>query len=213
MPVFYLLPQHEFPSTSLADEDGLLAFEDTLRLERLLEAYSKGIFPWYNEGEPVQWWSPDPRFVLFPDSLKISKSMRSMLKNPRFHFKINHDFKAVIEHCRDAKRPGQDGTWIGEDIVRHYTSLHEKGIAHCAACYEGETLLGGLYGVRLGNVFFGESMFSRIPNASKYAFINYVHFLKQDGVELIDCQVYTEHLERLGATFIDRAYFESFLVQ
>lgn len=195
-----------FPPVSEALEDGLLAIGGSLQVERLLLAYRSGIFPWYDDEVPM-WWCPDPRFVLFPGQLKVSKSMKQLLKNDAFEFRIDSDFSTVINNCRHTPRDGQDGTWINDDVVDAYTQLHEMGYAHSAeAWYEG-TLVGGLYGIRMGNVFFGESMFSHRSNASKYAFIKYVQQLASEGVQLIDCQVYTEHLESLGACMIPRENF------
>ncbi len=195
-----------FPPVSEALEDGLLAIGGSLQVERLLLAYRSGIFPWYDDEVPM-WWCPDPRFVLFPGQLKVSKSMKQLLKNDAFEFRIDSDFSTVINNCRRAPRNGQDGTWINDDVVDAYTELHEMGYAHSAEAWHEGTLVGGLYGIRMGNVFFGESMFSHRSNASKYAFIKYVQQLASEGVQLIDCQVYTEHLESLGACMIPRENF------
>lgn len=195
-----------FPPVSEALEDGLLAIGGSLQVERLLLAYRSGIFPWYDDEVPM-WWCPDPRFVLFPPRLKVSKSMKQLLKNDAFEFRINSDFSTVINNCRHTPRDGQDGTWINDDVVDAYTQLHEMGYAHSAEAWHEGTLAGGLYGIRMGNVFFGESMFSHRSNASKYAFIKYVQQLASEGVQLIDCQVYTEHLESLGACMIPRESF------
>lgn len=196
-----------FPPVHLADEDGLLAFGGDLSTERLLQAYRSGIFPWYNEDEPIIWWCPDPRFVLFPQQLKVSKSMATVLRSGRFRFTINKAFSQVIQNCKSITRKEQDGTWISPAVQNAYTTLHTLGYAHSAEAWQDGELVGGLYGVRLGNVFFGESMFSKESNASKFAFINYVHQLQREGVVLIDCQVYTAHLESLGAGMIDRRLF------
>lgn len=199
-----------FPEVDTALPDGLLAIGGDLQIERLLLAYRNGIFPWYDEGSPM-WWCPDPRFVLFPENLKVSNSMKQLLKKGAFDFTVNKAFKQVIAQCRKAPRKGQDGTWINDDIVQAYTQLHESGYVHSAEVWQGGELVGGLYGVRLGNVFFGESMFSNVSNASKYTFIKYVQLLQQEGVQLIDCQVYTEHLESLGASMIPRKEFIALL--
>jgi leucyl/phenylalanyl-tRNA--protein transferase len=159
------------------------------------------------------WWSPDPRFVLFPQRLKISKSMKQLLKRKAFDFRINSDFEAVIHHCKKTPRADQDGTWITNDIVNAYTRLHEMGHVHSAEVWKDGTLVGGLYGVKMGKVFFGESMFSHETNTSKYAFISYVAQLMEEGIELIDCQVYTSHLESLGAEMIPRTEFIRLLQQ
>ena len=196
-----------FPPVEDAMDDGLLAVGGDLSIQRLLLAYSNGIFPWFNEDELPMWWSPDPRFVLFPGDLKVSKSMRQLLKREHFEFRIDTAFETVIYNCSRMPREGQDGTWISDEVITAYTALHQLGYAHSAeAWYDGE-LVGGLYGVLLGRVFFGESMFSHKSNASKYAFIKWVEVLKANGIVLIDCQVYTEHLESLGATMISRADF------
>jgi leucyl/phenylalanyl-tRNA--protein transferase len=199
-----------FPPVSEALNDGLLAIGGDLKIERLLLAYKNGIFPWFDGDVPL-WWCPDPRFILFPDELKISKSMRVLLKRNAFSFTINKAFSQVIRACKEKERDGQDGTWITEDVEAAYNDLHRKGYAHSGEVWLQNELVGGLYGVRLGNVFFGESMFSLVSNASKYAFIRYVGELVKAGVQLIDCQVYTEHLESLGARMIPRQAFLSYI--
>ena len=195
-----------FPPVTLAEPDGLLAIGGDLSKERLLLAYRNGIFPWY-EGRHILWWSPDPRFVLFPDELKVSKSMRQLIRRETFVFTVNKAFSEVIANCRTISRKGQDGTWITEEVKEAYGRLHKEGYVHSAEAWLNGELVGGLYGVRLGKAFFGESMFSKYSNASKYAFICYVEQLRSEGVELIDCQVYTEHLESLGARMIPRSGF------
>jgi len=195
-----------FPPVEDAMEDGLLAAGGDLSTDRLLLAYRNGIFPWFDEGVPL-WWCPDPRFVLFPAELYVSKSMKQLLNRDVFEFTINKAFEQVIRNCRNAERRGQDGTWITEDVVHAYTELHHLGHAWSAEAWQDGLLVGGLYGIRMGKVFFGESMFSTVSNASKYAFIKWVEFLKQEGIELIDCQVYTEHLESLGARMVPRKDF------
>ena len=195
-----------FPPANQAEPDGLLAIGGDLSMERLLLAYRQGIFPWY-EGDHILWWCPDPRFVIFPEKLKVSKSMRQLIKNKHFEFTVNKDFESVISHCKTIGRRGQDGTWITDDVKLAYINLHKSGHAHSAESWLMGELVGGLYGIRMGNVFFGESMFSNVSNASKFAFIQYVEHLKQEGVKLIDCQVYTEHLESLGAEMIERKEF------
>jgi leucyl/phenylalanyl-tRNA--protein transferase len=195
-----------FPPVEIADEDGLLAIGGDLSRERLLHAYSNGIFPWY-ENKYILWWCPDPRFVLFPSELKISSSMKQLLKKQPFEFSFNRDFNAVISQCKAISRKGQDGTWITEEMRNAYNDLHFAGYAVSAEVRLNGELVGGLYGIRLGKIFYGESMFSRHSNASKYAFIRYVQQLQSEGVELIDCQVYTSHLESLGARMIPRNHF------
>ena len=201
----------EFPPPDTADEDGIVAFGGDLSTERLLLAYRSGIFPWYNEDEPIIWWCPDPRFVLFPQHLKVSKSMQTVLRNGKFRFTINKAFTQVIQNCKTITREGQDGTWITPAVQKAYTTLHELGHAHSAEAWMNGELVGGLYGIRMGNIFFGESMFSKASNASKFAFIKYVQQLQKEGVVLIDCQVYTEHLESLGAEMIERKQFINLL--
>lgn len=200
----------EFPPLENARPDGLLAKGGDLNPERLLMAYRKGIFPWYSE-EEILWWSPDPRFVLIPKALQISKSMRSLIRKNHFRFSINENFSGVIHACSATPRPGQEGTWINQDIIQSYTTLHTMGYAHSAEVWQGNTLVGGLYGILMGGIFFGESMFSHVSNASKYAFIHYVQHLQSRGVVLIDCQIHTEHLESLGGAFISRVQFQHVL--
>lgn len=212
MPVFILDKKIVFPPVEEAEPDGLLAIGGDLSSECLLAAYRRGIFPWY-EGDYILWWCPDPRFVLFPPKLKISKSMKAFMRKTAFRFTINQAFADVIHHCKTIQRPGQDGTWITNEIERAYTALHEQGYAHSAEVWSGNKLVGGLYGIRLGKIFFGESMFSLESNASKFAFINYTKQLQSEGVALIDCQVYTAHLESLGACMIPRKEFISLLTE
>jgi leucyl/phenylalanyl-tRNA---protein transferase len=206
MALIVLDQEIRFPPAEMADEDGLLAIGGDLSRERLLHAYRNGIFPWY-ENKYILWWCPDPRFVLFPSELKISSSMKQLLKKQSFEFSINSDFNAVISQCKAISRRGQDGTWITEEMRNAYNDLHFAGYAQSAEVRLNGELVGGLYGVRLGRIFYGESMFNRYSNASKYAFISYVQQLKSEGVELIDCQVYTTHLESLGARMIPRKQF------
>jgi leucyl/phenylalanyl-tRNA--protein transferase len=206
MPLFALEKDLFFPPVHLAEPDGLLAIGGDLSQERLLLAYRNGIFPWY-EGDHILWWCPHPRFVLFPNELKVSKSMQQLLKRQAFTFTVNKAFTAVIDNCKTIERPGQSGTWITPAVKDAYTKLHYAGYAHSAEVWQGDELVGGLYGIRMGKVFFGESMFSKMSNASKYAFISYVQLLKAEGVQLIDCQVYTDHLQSLGARMIDREEF------
>jgi leucyl/phenylalanyl-tRNA---protein transferase len=216
MSLFVLDKTITFPPVHLSEPDGLLAIGGDLSPERLLVAYQNGIFPWY-EGEHILWWCPDPRFVLFPDDLKVSKSMQALMKKNlpayakasvgKFEFTINKSFKEVIHNCKQTKREGQAGTWITDEVEKAYFKMHQLGYAHSAETWKDGKLVGGLYGIKLGKVFFGESMFSNESNASKFAFINYVKLLKEEGIELIDCQVYTEHLESLGARMIKREIF------
>ncbi len=206
MPIFALDNELKFPPVHLAEPDGLLAIGGDLSPERLLLAYRSGIFPWY-DGDIILWWSPEPRFILHPSELKINKTIQSMLANNDFDFTTNKAFAAVIQHCKKIKRPGQEGTWITDEMERAYCKMHESGHAHSAEVWKDGELVGGLYGIRIGPVFFGESMFSRQSNASRYAFTKYVQLLQQDGVVLIDCQVHTPYLESMGARMIERAVF------
>lgn len=205
--MYVLGPGVQFPPPELAGEDGFLAIGGKLDPEWLLLAYSNGIFPWYNDDEPICWWSPDPRFVLFPGELNISKSMKAALRSGRFRFTTDTSFSSVIRHCATISRKGQEGTWINAKLLEAYIRMHELGHAHSAETWFNDQLVGGLYGVRVGNIFFGESMFSLVPNASKFAFINYVALLMKENIRLIDCQVYTSHLQSLGARMIPRADF------
>lgn len=210
MPLQVLDDHLWFPPVSDALNDGLLAIGGDLSVERLLLAYRKGIFPWF-DGDIPMWWSPDPRFILFPYEINVSKSMRVLLKREAFKFTINKAFSKVIRICKEKERKGQKGTWITDKVEAAYIQLHQQGYAHSAEAWMDNTLVGGLYGIRLNSVFFGESMFSDVSNASKYAFIKYVAELVKEGVQLIDCQVYTEHLERLGAKMIDRELFMKYI--
>jgi len=206
MSLFILDKEIVFPPVHLAEPDGLLALGGDLSQERLLLAYRQGIFPWY-EGEHILWWCPDPRFVLYPEEFKPGKRILSLLQDAPFTFTTNQDFAGVIHNCKTAKRTGQEGTWITDEVEKAYTRLHEAGFAHSAEVWQDDTLVGGLYGIRLGKVFFGESMFSLVSQASRYAFTCYVQQLIQEGVQLIDCQVYTEYLESMGARMIPRTGF------
>jgi leucyl/phenylalanyl-tRNA--protein transferase len=206
MPLFALDTELSFPPPALAEPDGLLAMGGDLTPERLLLAYQNGIFPWY-EGNHILWWCPDPRFVLFPQDIKVHKNIRRMMRSNEFEFTINKAFREVIHHCKKIHRPGQDGTWITNEMERAFIHMHELGHATSAEVWKDGELVGGVYGMKLGKVFFGESMFSRVSNASRYAFIRYVQLLQEEGIELVDCQVYTEYLESLGAKMIERKDF------
>jgi leucyl/phenylalanyl-tRNA--protein transferase len=199
-----------FPPLEDALEDGLLAMGGDLSTKRLIKAYQEGIFPWF-EGETPLWWSPNPRFVIYPANLKVSTTMKQVFKRQEFEFKTNTAFDQVIANCKKIKRAGQQGTWITPAVEKAYNILHQLGIAHSAEAWKGGTLVGGLYGIKMGKLFFGESMFSNQSNASKFAFISYVKQLEAEGIVLIDCQVYTEHLESLGAEMIDRDLFKQLL--
>ena len=196
-----------FPNPVEAKHYSIVAWGGNLSPGMLLSAYEQGLFPWYSDDEPVIWHSPDPRFVLFPDNIHISASMKKVLRSKRFEITFNKDFPGVIKGCAEADRPGQGGTWITGDVIIAYTELHRLGWAHSAeAWFEGK-LAGGCYGLRMGNVFFGESMFSVKPNASKAAFFTLAEHLFNDGVSFIDCQNHTYHLESLGAVEMKRADF------
>ena len=210
MPLYALDQSLWFPPVEEALEDGLLAMGGDVSVERLLLAYRKGIFPWYDGDTPL-WWSPDPRFVLFPANLKVSKSMEVLIRKKHFRFTVNTAFAQVIRSCKELQRKGQDGTWITDELENSVNQLHQLGFAHSAEAWLGDELVGGLYGIRMGNLFFGESMFSKASNASKFAFIKYVQQLKSENVYLVDCQVYTEHLESLGAEMIGRGEFTKVL--
>ncbi len=206
MALFALQNELIFPPVELSEPDGLLAMGGDLSADRLLLAYRSGIFPWY-DGEIPLWWSPNPRFVLYPEELKVSKSMQQLFKKNIFRFTVNTSFRQVIHNCKSVARNNQHGTWITDEVEKAYGLLHDKGYAHSAETWKDDELVGGLYGIRMGNVFFGESMFSKESNASKFAFIQYVKQLQQEHVQLIDCQVYTAHLESLGARMIPRNNF------
>lgn len=206
MPVFNLTEALVFPPVHLADPEGVLAVGGDLTPERLLLAYRNGIFPWYQSGE-ILWWSPDPRFILFTNELKIDKAIKKTLGKNKREFTTDRAFSEVIWNCKEISRPGQDGTWITPDVEAAYIKMHALGYAQSAELWENGKLIGGLYGIRLGKVFFGESMFSRESGASRIAFTHYVQQLSSEGVELIDCQVYTEYLESFGAKMIPRKDF------
>jgi len=210
MPLHALDQNLWFPPVEDAGEDGLLAMGGDVSVDRLLLAYQQGIFPWYDGDIPL-WWCPDPRFVLFPENLKVSKSMEVLIKKNTFRFTSNQAFSEVIRNCKELQRKGQDGTWITDELEISLNRLHKSGFAHSAETWLNGELAGGLYGIRMGKLFFGESMFSKESNASKYAFIRYVQQLKNEGVYLIDCQVYTAHLESLGAEMISRKEFMEIL--
>ena len=198
-----------FPHPSLANEDGILAVGGELNVDRLLLAYRNGIFPWFEEGEVIVWWSPNPRMVLYPDNLRVSKSMRKIIRQKQFTVTFDKAFDEVIENCKTIYRPDQGGTWITSEMKKAYSELHNKGIAHSVEVWEGEELVGGLYGVNVGKVFCGESMFSKKSNTSKLAFITLTQELSNQNYFMVDCQMYTDHLASLGAEEIDRDKFLS----
>lgn len=206
-PLILLSDRLEFPSPDRADGEGLLAIGGDLSPERLLLAYKNGIFPWFNEGSPILWWNPDPRMVLFPHKIRISKSMQNLLRKKQFTLTQNTCFGEVVDNCARIDRKGQNGTWIGAEMKSAYKKLHTLGHATSYEVWESNELVGGLYGVDLGHVFCGESMFSKTSNASKFAFIHLAQNLRQKNYRLIDCQVYNSHLESLGAEEIPREKF------
>jgi len=199
----------DFPplAHALTEPNGLIAIGGDLSLNRLLSAYQQGIFPWFSDGEPIMWWSPNPRMVLFPNELKISNSLKKTLKNCPFDVRFNTAFRQVITACSNTARKGQPGTWITEDIIDAYCTLHDAGYATSAECWLDNILVGGCYGVKIGNMFYGESMFHHVTDASKVAFASLVKKLKDEGVGLIDCQMKTAHLASFGAKEISRDDF------
>lgn len=193
-----------FPDPNLLEsESGVMAIGGDLSPERLYFAYQLGLFPWYNPGEEILWWCPNPRFVLFPKDLKISKSMRKIMRDEVFTFTENTCFREVIEECKNTFRKDQDGTWLSDELVDSIVKLHEAGIAKSIEVWQKEQLVGGLYGIQIGKIFCGESMFAKVSNASKAGFIYFIQNQKQN-LELIDCQIHSEHLESLGATMISK---------
>lgn len=207
MPVFQLIEEIVFPHASQAEDDGLLAIGGDLSPNRILNAYINGIFPWYNPDEPILWWSPNPRCVLFPEKLKISKSLSTLIKRETFRTSFDTNFLEVIKNCSSVKRADDAGTWISDDIIEAYNVLHKLGYAHSVETYNGDKLVGGLYGIAIGKVFFGESMFFIEPNASKVALCTLVKKLKESGFHIIDNQVTNKHLLSLGAEEIERDRF------
>jgi len=207
MPVYKLTKELVFPPPGLADDDGLLAVGGDLSVDRLILAYSMGIFPWYSENYPILWWSPDPRLVIFPKELKVSRSLRQTIKKSIYHVTTNAAFEDVIRNCATVTRKGEGGTWITDDMIEAYIRLHKVGYAHSVESWEGDELAGGFYGVMMGKAFFGESMFAKKSDASKVAFATYAVALAEKGFELIDCQVTTEHMKRFGAREIPRPEF------
>ncbi len=206
-------PPDDFPplDRALSYPNGLLALGGDLKPERLLSAYRRGIFPWYSEDQPILWWSPDPRMVMFPEHFEPSRSLRKSMRNKGFTVSLDHAFENVIRRCAETFRPDQFGTWITPEMRDAYITLHYLGHAHSVECWQRGRLVGGLYGMSLGRVFFGESMFSLVPDASKVAYARLIEKLLEWGYELIDCQVYTSHLESLGARMIPREDFQALL--
>lgn len=213
MPVFLLNDTVEFPSPQLASNIGLLAVGGDLSEERLLLAYRMGIFPWFSEGEPIMWWSPDPRLVLYPEEIQISKSLKKTIAKGIFTVTLDSAFDAVIRGCAEARRKNNEGTWILGEMIDAYNQLHASGVAHSIEAWHKGELAGGLYGIALGGCFFGESMFSKISDASKVAFVTLVEHLRTRSFHMIDCQVTTDHLKRFGAREIPRSDFLSQIKQ
>ena len=208
MPIFRLgKDKARFPDPSLAEPSGVLGVGGDLSVERLLAAYMQGIFPWYEEGQPILWWSPDPRTILSSHRLHVPRSLEKTLRADRYQIRFDTAFSQVMRACAETPRPGQNGTWITDDMIAAYERLHERGLAHSAEAWRGDVLLGGLYGVSLGGAFFGESMFAREPDASKAAFVLLVRKMAAWGIDLVDCQVKTAHLSRFGAYEVPRAEY------
>lgn len=204
MPVYHLTEHNIFPAVNKADSDGLLAIGGDLNVERLLLAYKSGIFPWYSDGMPILWWSPEPRMVLFPTKFKVSKSLSRVIKSKKFHISFDTQFENVIEYCSSVRRKGQNGTWLTDEMKIAYCNLHKEGYAHSVETFYNGRLVGGLYGVSIGKAFFGESMFYLMSDASKVALYYLIEKLKQWNFYFIDAQIKTEHLVRLGAVEISR---------
>jgi leucyl/phenylalanyl-tRNA--protein transferase len=207
MTIYRLTKELVFPPPELADDDGLLAVGGNLSVDRLVLAYSMGIFPWYSGKSPILWWSPDPRLILFPKELKVSRSLQQTIKKGIYHVTTNAAFEDVIRNCATITRKGEDGTWITDDMIEAYIRMHKAGYAHSVEAWDGDELAGGLYGVIIGKAFFGESMFAKKSDASKVAFATYATMLAEKGFELIDCQVTTAHMKRFGAREISRTEF------
>ncbi|MDN5881609.1 MAG: leucyl/phenylalanyl-tRNA--protein transferase [Nitrosospira sp.] len=208
----WLTPESPFPplNTALTTPNGLLAAGGDLSPQRLIEAYRRGIFPWFNEGEPILWWSPDPRMVLFPSELKISRSLSKALKKGNYEIRVDSAFSQVVQGCAKPRK-GRSGTWIHAEMISAYVALHEMGFAHSVEVWTDSELMGGLYGVAQGRMFFGESMFSRVPDASKIAFVHLIKQLERRGFRMIDCQMKTAHLASLGGREIPRKEFSQIL--
>ncbi len=213
MSVYRLSSKLIFPNPELANKDGLLAVGGDLSIERIILAYKSGIFPWYNFEDPILWWSPNPRCVLFPKKIKISKSMNSLLKKNTFKVTYNQDFNFVINSCATSPRKGIVGSWLTNEMIEAYKRLHEKGVCHSVEVWYEKNIVGGLYGLSIGKIFFGESMFSLHANASKIAFIYLAKRLELENFSIIDCQVESEHLLSLGAEMIPRKSFLEILEQ
>jgi len=211
MPVFQLSDRLVFPPVELAEENGLLAIGGDLSPDRLLLAYRNGIFPWYSEGEPILWWCPSPRMVIFPAEFRVPKRLARLIRQGTYSITMDKAFSEVINGCAETYRRHEKGTWITDDMIRAYCRLHELGYAHSVECWLGKELAGGLYGISLGGIFFGESMFSRKPNSSKVALAHLADKLRQWNFDLIDCQMKTKHLMQFGAREIPGEEFQEIL--
>lgn len=211
--MIHILDQNEmgFPKVELAHESGILAIGGDLSTKRLMSAYSSGIFPWYEDGEPITWWAPAERMVLFLEELKVSKSMRQIINSKKFRVTKNANFSEVISNCQTVNRSAGPGTWITDSMREAYIDLHKEGVAHSIEVWQEDKLVGGLYGIDCNGIFCGESMFSLVSNASKVAFISLVELLKKSNYKLLDCQVYNSHLASLGAREISREEFMNIL--
>lgn len=210
MPIYKLVDELIFPSVEEA-ENGIVAVGGDLSPERLMLAYKSGIFPWFSEDEPIVWWSPDPRFVLFPEKLHISRSLKRLMTQQRYHVTFNRDFEGVIANCREMVRQGQQGTWITKEMKKAYINLFNLGFAQSIEVWKGEELVGGMYGVTLGTIFCGESMFSKESNTSKIALVSFMKKFQEEGGRLLDCQVHSDHMQRMGAEKISRKDFMMFI--
>lgn len=205
--MYYVTDKLYFPPVEEASYEGIVAIGGDLSTDRLLLAYRSGIFPWFELDEPILWWSPSERMVVNPQDYKVKKSLRNIINRNIFRITFNQDFKAVITNCQQIKRVGQNGTWITQDMINAYCELHKKGYAQSVEVWQNDELVGGLYGVDLGTIFCGKSMFSKVPNASKVAFVKLIEYLKDKNYRLLDCQVHNDHLEKLGAFEISRKSF------
>lgn len=211
MPIFKLTKENIFPNPELSEEDGLLAIGGDLSLERLILAYCNGIFPWYNDGEAILWWCPKPRFIIIPKEIKISKSMKKIIEKENFKITFNNDFNGVISNCKSLRENNNEGTWISDDMKNAYINLYNNDYAISVETYLKDELVGGLYGVKIGKCFFGESMFSKVSNGSKIALIKLAEKLASEGFIFIDCQMHTDHLESMGGKFVEWDIFKELL--
>ena len=210
MPIYQLPKEIIFPNPELAEEDGLLAVGGDLSFERLLLAYCNGIFPWYSDGDPILWWCPKPRFIIKPNEVKISKSMKRVFNSGKFKVTFDNDFEGVIKNCKEL-RENKEGAWINDNMMKAYINLFKRGFASSVEVYRNEKLVGGLYGVKIGRCFFGESMFSIETNASKVALISICKRLEEEGYIFLDCQMHTNHLESMGGKFVSWEEFKLML--